>query len=117
MKVKVSTASAPVLDWMVAKARGITDVGQPAHLSFDVEWMLMHEAGDMNYSTDWSQGGPIIERERMTIEGHNKDWRAIKYHDDLPWTKIEGPTPLIAAMRCYVVSKLGEEVDVPEELI
>lgn len=27
-----------------------------------------------------------------------------------------GPTPLIAAMRCYVASKLGETVDVPDEL-
>jgi hypothetical protein len=26
------------------------------------------------------------------------------------------PTPLIAAMRCYVASKLGDEVDVPDEL-
>jgi len=28
-----------------------------------------------------------------------------------------GPTPLIAAMRCYVASKLGEEVEAPEELL
>jgi hypothetical protein len=28
----------------------------------------------------------------------------------------EGPTPLIAAMRCYVQSRLGDEVDVPKEL-
>ena len=28
-----------------------------------------------------------------------------------------GPTPLIAAMRCFVASKLGDEVDVPDELI
>jgi hypothetical protein len=27
-----------------------------------------------------------------------------------------GPTPLIAAMRCYVISKLGDEVEVPDEL-
>lgn len=27
-----------------------------------------------------------------------------------------GPTPLIAAMRCYVASKLGDEVEIPEEL-
>jgi hypothetical protein len=27
-----------------------------------------------------------------------------------------GPTPLVAAMRCYCASKLGDEVDVPEEL-
>jgi hypothetical protein len=28
----------------------------------------------------------------------------------------EGPTPLIAAMRCYVASKLGDYIDIPEEL-
>ncbi|MBS4017500.1 MAG: hypothetical protein KGZ68_04610, partial [Dechloromonas sp.] len=30
-----------------------------------------------------------------------------------PW---HGPTRLVAEMRCYVASKLGDEVDVPEEL-
>jgi hypothetical protein len=29
----------------------------------------------------------------------------------------EGPTPLVAAMRCYVASKMGDEVDVPEDLL
>jgi hypothetical protein len=33
-------------------------------------------------------------------------------HDD----EFFGPTPLFAAMRCYVASKLGDEVDVPEDL-
>jgi hypothetical protein len=28
-----------------------------------------------------------------------------------------GPTPLIAVMRCYVASKLGDTVDIPEELL
>ena len=28
-----------------------------------------------------------------------------------------GTTPLIAAMRCYVKSKLGNEVEIPEELL
>jgi hypothetical protein len=27
-----------------------------------------------------------------------------------------GSTPLIAAMRCYVASKLGDEVEIPKEL-
>jgi hypothetical protein len=27
-----------------------------------------------------------------------------------------GPTPLIAALRAFVVSRLGEEIDVPNEL-
>jgi hypothetical protein len=31
-------------------------------------------------------------------------------------SESEGPTPLIAAMRCYVASKLGDEVEIPSEL-
>jgi hypothetical protein len=61
-----------------------------------------------NFSTDWAQGGPIIERELIAIHG---DWKAT-----LGEGTYEGPTPLIAAMRCYVASKLGDEVDLPEEL-
>lgn len=38
-------------------------------------------------------------------------------HDGIAVDDAEGPTPLIAAMRCYVASKLGDEVDIPEELI
>jgi hypothetical protein len=34
------------------------------------------------------------------------------------WNKTDNlsPTPLIAAMRCYVASKLGDTVEIPEEL-
>jgi hypothetical protein len=30
--------------------------------------------------------------------------------------RSSGPTPLIAAMRCYVASKLGDEIEIPENL-
>jgi hypothetical protein len=30
---------------------------------------------------------------------------------------MHGHTPLIAAMRCYVASKLGDEVEIPDELL
>jgi len=66
------------------------------------------------YSTDWSQGGPIIEREKIATDYDHDVWNAAKY--GLSWY-VGGPTPLIAAMRCYVASKLGDEVDVPEELV
>lgn len=29
---------------------------------------------------------------------------------------VTGPTPLIAAMRCFVASALGDEIEIPEEL-
>ena len=58
----------------------------------------------IGYSTDWSQGGPIIEREGLTITHQQNQWAA-QTDDDL---FAFGPTPLIAAMRCYVASKQGE---------
>jgi hypothetical protein len=39
-------------------------------------------------------------------------------YDGLEMVGIEhGPTPLIAAMRCYIASKMGDEVKVPDELL
>ena len=69
-------------------------------------------------STDWALGGPIIERERILIqpeiskEGAGNAWSAIA----ISGVEQYGPTPLIAAMRCYVVAKWNHEVEIPEEL-
>jgi hypothetical protein len=72
------------------------------------------------YSTNWEQGGPIIEREGITITHYGNDWEdawsARKGDGHWKGKETYGPTPLIAAMRCYVASKLGDEIDVPEEL-
>jgi len=66
------------------------------------------------YSADWAFCGPIIERERITIEweGDPDSWCACIMADQ----EVYGPTALIAAMRCYVASKLGDEVEIPDEL-
>lgn len=71
-------------------------------------------------STDWAQGGPIIDREGIQIApmpAKGSTWCAIAV-GRLPvrasggtgggW--IEGPTPLSAAMRAHVVSKFGYDV-------
>jgi len=71
-------------------------------------------------SSDWSQGGPIIEREELTLS--HSPYDHVFYGRTRPWCaekkgRMEyGPTPLIAAMRCYVASKLGDEIELPEEL-
>ena len=65
------------------------------------------------YSNDWAQGGPIIEREKIEVlYEHDLRWVAV------PQKGIEsyGPTLLIAAMRCYVASKMGDDIELPEEL-
>lgn len=72
-------------------------------------------------STDWGQGGPIIERERMDVwVGCDTDnWCATKANNEdaaEDFVLMQGQTPLIAAMRCYVASKLGTSVEIPEEL-
>lgn len=68
------------------------------------------------FSTNWAQGGPIIEREEIYLNPNNGNdlWFAETTIDG-PRGEY-GPTPLIAAMRCFVASKLGDEVEIPEEL-
>ncbi len=68
------------------------------------------------YHQNWNQGGPIIEREGVLFTRTND---GEMYH---AWivrlnASATGPTHLTAAMRCFVESRLGDEVDVPEELI
>ena len=74
------------------------------------------------YSTDWSPAGPIIERERLQVFPHNgaSDWCGVAHVPRDGYTGIitqDGPTPLIAAMRCFIASKLGSTVEVPDELL
>jgi hypothetical protein len=111
MMTKTTDLIGAALDWAVAKCEG----------------SAYHGPAWTKYSTDWSQGGPIIERERVdlfTEKGTTPDsWVAsIAQHQNghrlVGWRLHQyGPTPLIAAMRCYVASKLGDEIDVPDELI
>ena len=68
----------------------------------------------------WEMCGPIIEREQISVEhdfanGEWAAWAPAPRRDDSDAFGY-GNTPLIAAMRCYVASRLGDEVDVPEEL-
>ena len=81
-------------------------------------------------STNWGQGGPIIEEDIFKLfRNVGGSWTAqIKkripyysptYDADIGADEIlskAGPTPLIAAMRCYVTSKFGDEIEIPEEL-
>lgn len=121
--IKTSELSGAALDWAVAKCEGITEIGAPEGISFEEEFILMHDAGDFAYSTDWSEGGPIIERESIDIEKHSEGyWEGSIYaYDNDGWGtctyNYKGPTPLIAAMRCYVASKLGDTVEIPDELL
>ena len=70
-------------------------------------------------STNWSQGGPIIEREEIDLNCYESPKTGVGWWSaEITGTKARAKahTPLIAAMRCYVASKLGDEVEIPEGL-
>jgi hypothetical protein len=99
MKHKVSELSGELLDAAVAKAEGDK-----------WEW-------PSPYSSLWERGGPIIERERITVSSPREfspRWSAVCFlRPSEVMVRGEGRTPLIAAMRAYVSSKFGDEVELP----
>lgn len=119
MKHKTATLAGALLDAAVAKAEGRN--------AAEYQRLVNHceIAGGTKWSpsTDWQYGGPIIERERIMLAcapDITQDaakagtlWRAtIGYWDAAAGaTQCDGRTPMIAAMRAYVSSKLGEEVE------
>lgn len=107
MKIKTRELSGAALDWAVGQAHEDADLVPVA------------------YSTDWAHAGPIIERDGIGVDckrndnGEIEEWVAYnEVADDENWDAnvSYGPTPLIAAMRCFVSSHLGDEVDIPNEL-
>lgn len=125
MKIKTSELIGSALDWVVANCCGdIPYIVKKKYSTGYIVYPFRAATIPLEYSTTWAQGGPIIEREKIGLQEMNeKAFQAWKgTHIEAPcWPKdaayAEGPTPLIAAMRCYVASKLGDEVDVPKELI
>lgn len=116
--MKTSEMIGAALDWAVAKCEKY-----PMGIWYDEDQLPMirdDEVPEWKPSTDWAQGGPIIEREGMQIYMIDHSfWGATMWWDDehgaSEFTQ-KGLTPLIAAMRCYVASKLGDEVTIPEAL-
>ena len=124
MLVNVSEATNVQIDWLVAKCEGFDA------LAYEIKRKAQNRssweaAPRWAPSTDWSQGGPIIGQ--MFAQGlrlhtaeyvtgvHNKN--LIVASLDNPNGFYYGPTPLIAAMRCYIASKFGNEIDIPKELV
>jgi hypothetical protein len=102
--MKTSELTGNALNWAVNYVEGLTGIFAP-----------------VNYCGKWEHGGPIIEREGMGLWAYqwNEQGEAEQgwYAEDKDGDHVQtGPTPLVAAMRCYVASKLGDEVEVPDEM-
>jgi hypothetical protein len=113
MKIQTQELTGPALDWAVTKC-GFIEGTATSLIRPEVK----------PYSTDWAQGGPIIQREGIGIHvarwddgGEPEIWYASAFATSMSVpARTRGQTALVAAMRCYVLSELGDEVDVPDEL-
>ena len=124
MKIDTSELISLALDWAVAKAsHNLYPVGDVRLLDGK---LFTIEPGDSDRSdawrtsspsTDWSQGGPIIEREQVELRYSEDKWYAQPKDMDSICQRKSGLSPLVAAMRCYVASKLGYTVEIPNELL
>lgn len=126
MKIKTSELTGAALDWAVATCEGhpvarhstgaVYLIDTPWSDKSRVKWLA--EFGPRKH---WAQGGPIIEREGIAVDCIRCDGKIDGWIAALPMiceAKYEEPAPtaLIAAMRCFVASRLGDEVDIPDEL-
>ena len=121
MKIKTSELTGAALDWAVAKAQELPHKIQHSELAERTQVYLVDEHGRafVMYcpSTQWMQGGPIIERENISLDRVTSEFWVATRIEGSSLSEEEGPTALVAAMRCFVASRLGDEVDVPEELL
>lgn len=126
MLVKVAELIGPALDWAVAKCEGQALL-DPNNNEWEYCWNLLGDNSGDYYSpsTNWEQGGPILEKEGMQVFNCSKSspeepWFVEKNHfgrhHKAGRSYAQGPTILIAAMRCYCCAKLGEEIDIPQKL-
>ena len=111
------------LDYAVAVCEGIQVTGDPR---FSLSYEKIDHDGRPYFthwepSSNWAQGGPIIERERIAIKplpfGKTLAYKnpcGGKYQQGFPYCD---KSMLVAAMRCYVASKLGDSIEIPDKYI
>ena len=121
--MKTNELTGAALDWAVAKCESYpVSMSKTGYLIFCDPLIQCGPRGTQySPSTNWAQGGPIIDREKINLI-YRPDINCMTGEVSPRWIAsvvthgAEGPTPLIAAMRCLVASKLGDDVDVPDEL-
>lgn len=141
-QIKVSEATELQLDWLVAKCVGQVHKDQPLNGTTMYGWWISGLFVDPNYwiriddfkpSTNAAHSWPIIDRELTKVfRNVGGTWSAMILKEVPIPTEDRGTslalarraqwngagiTSLIAAMRCYVASKLGDTVEVPDELV
>lgn len=126
MRIKTSELTGSALNWAVAKCRAIQVQTWfreiPDYEKCGTSALAQIRKG-VGYSCDWhwERGVQLIESEGISIKRQlhtpkGCEWRAWQ-HPKFGSGDASGPTFLIAAMRCYITNFLGDEIEIPEELL
>lgn len=129
IEMKTATLTAEALNWSVAKALGLSVYLAEPHYGSLHRVMVRYTPDGCHFeqekrfqpSTDWAEGGPLIESKTIGIDKTNRGkcwgaWISVScYESNDP--DATGPAPLVAACRAIVASVLGETVSVPKELV
>ena len=110
MIIKTAKLEGTALDWAVARIYGAPD-----------ELATKQVMDGYSLSANWSVGGPLIEQYKaeFRVRGDFYECRIEMWDDEgigYDEIKTTGADHLTAAMRAIVAAKLGDTVDVPEDL-
>lgn len=139
IEVKTNELIGPALDWAAAQVPGALELivkkaeyDQPFKRDEDGHIYLLREPTDgytvlFQPSTDWAQGGPLIDEYEICIiclptcdpiieRLGGGDWSAKTRESDHDYSRLS-PTPLVAACRAILRAKFGDIISVPKELM
>jgi hypothetical protein len=105
-RMRVADLQGAALDWAVARL---------AWPTLDINLSLgypMIPGGRWHPSENWAQGVPFIENVITKLEDYGERWGA----EGPDAVEQFGPTAIVATLRCFVASKVGDFIDVPAEV-
>lgn len=121
MEMKTAELVREGLNWAVAQAEGLPALIYPADPHYVYIDLPGRGCGPYHPSHNWSQGGPLIESEELTVEPSAWDWKGAcvlwRAQQEGESVYFEHTNLLVAAMRAVVHAKIGDTVSVPKELL
>ena len=119
--MKTKDLIGPALDLAISRANNAPERDGWGWFEIDAQGFLFDPLNEYRYSpsTLWEQGGPMLEEYGISLVREATEWVAwewVRTRDDAEHFGY-GDTPLIAGMRCFVSLKLGDEIEIPVELL
>ncbi|MDE9589919.1 phage protein NinX family protein [Xenorhabdus bovienii] len=119
MKIKTSELTGRALDWAVCLAIGgtVNEDNTEVQAPNNGYYLLSNGKGNFTPSTDWSQCGPLIDTYLIELNNQVISENEVEHWATCMDEYIYGSTALEAACRIVVHAKLGDEVEIPDELV